>query len=227
MVFNVKAQSDTNIVQLRLHYIVDRQNFTSVISEGWAQFSPAQTVQTQWLWDMRKASLPPGAQVEYWWTAKDAAGKTAETSRATVSFDDNRYKWQSITTAPVTLQWYSGSSQFASSLMSAAQEGLQRIATNTGAVPQGQVRVYIYASAQDLQGSMLFPQQWEGGVTFEGYNVIAIGVPTNQLAYGQRAVPHELTHWVVGQITCNNYGAGLPTWLDEGLATYGEGVLNP
>jgi len=227
MTFNVKAQGDTNIVQLRLHYIVDRQNFASVVSEGWAQFNPATSVNTQWLWDMRKSSLPPGTQVEYWWTAKDAAGKTAETSRSTVFFDDNRYKWQSITTGPVILQWYSGNTQFANTLMTAAQQGLQRIENDTGAMPQGQVRVYIYASAQDLQGSMLFPQQWEGGVTFEGYNVIAIGVSPSQLDFGTRAVPHELTHWIVGQVTFNDYGAGLPTWLDEGLAIYGEGMLNP
>ena len=69
----------------------------------------------------------PGTQVEYWWTAEDAAGKSAETSRATVSFDDNRYKWQSITTDPVTLLWYNGNRAFANALMTAAQQGLQRI----------------------------------------------------------------------------------------------------
>ena len=95
-------------MKLRLHYIVDRQNYASVISEGWAQFNPATSVNTQWLWDMRKSGLPPGSQVEYWWTAEDAAGKSAETSHSTVSFDDNRYKWQSITTGPVTLLWYNG-----------------------------------------------------------------------------------------------------------------------
>ena len=111
--------------------------------------------------------------------------------------------------------------------MTAAQQGLQRIENDTGATPQGHVRIYIYASAQDLQGAQLFPQQWEGGVTFPGFNIIAIGVSPSQLDFGQRAVPHELTHWIVGQITFNNYGAGLPTWLDEGLATYGEGTLSP
>jgi hypothetical protein len=176
---------------------------------------------------MRKSSLPPGAQVEYWWTADDASGKSSQTSPATVSFNDNRYNWQSITTAPVTLEWYNGSRTFADALMTAAQQGLSRIENDTGAIPQGTVRIYIYASAQDLQSAQLFPSTWEGGVTFPGYNIIAIGVPTNQLAFGQRAVPHELTHWIVGQITFNNYGAGLPTWLDEGLATYGEGSLNP
>jgi hypothetical protein len=220
MTFKVSAQSNVNITQLRLHYIVDRQNYASVTSEGWAQFTPAPSVDTQWLWDMRKSSLPPGSQVEYWWTAQDAAGESAETSRTTVSFDDDRYKWQSITTDPVTLLWYNGDSAFANALMMAAQQGLQKIEQDIGVMPQGHVNVYIYASAQDMQGAMLFPQQWEGGVTFEGYNIIAVGVAPSQLDYGEGAVPHELTHWAVHQITFNDYGADMPTWLDEGLATY-------
>jgi hypothetical protein len=227
MTFQVQAQSQANIVKLRLHYTVERQNYASVVSEGWPQFSPAKSVATQWLWDMRKSSLPPGAQVVYWWTAEDAAGQTAQTSPATVSFDDDRYHWQSIVADPVTLLWYNGDSAFANALMTAAQQGLQRIENNTGAVPQGHVCIYIYASAQDLQGAQLFAQQWEGGVTFSGFDIIAIGVSPNDLAFGQRAVPHELTHWIVHQITFNDYGAGLPTWLDEGLATYGEGSLSP
>lgn len=227
LTFKIKAQSDVDIVQLRLHYIVDRQNYANVTSEGWAQFNPASSVDAQWVWDMRKSSLPPGSQVEYWWTAENVAGKTVETDHSTVSFDDNRYNWQSITTEPVTLLWYNGSTSFADTLMTAAQQGLERIKDDTGATPQGHVRIYIYASTQDLQGAQLFAPQWEGGVTFQGFNIIAIGVSPSELAWGQRAIRHELTHWITGQITFNNYGAGLPTWLDEGLATYGEGSLSP
>ncbi len=227
LTFKVHAQSDSNITQLRVHYKVDRQNFADVTSEGWAQFAPATTVDSQWVWDMRKSGLPPGSQVEYWWTAVDATGKTGQTSPTKVSFSDDRHKWQTITSGPITLEWYNGSQSFANALLTAGTQGLQRIESDTGAIPQGQVTIYIYASAQDLQSAQLFAQQWEGGVTFGGYDIIAVGVPTSQLSYGQRAVPHELTHWIVGQITFNNYGAGLPTWLDEGLATYGEGQLSP
>ncbi len=227
MTFKVKAQSDANIVQLRVHYIVDRENYARVTSEGWVQFSPAASVDTQWLLDMRKAGLPVGTKIDYWWTAEDTAGKQAQTARATASFDDSRYDWQSITTDPVTLLWYSGDRSFANTLMSAAQQGLSRIEDDTGAVPQRKISMYIYASTGDLQGAQLFPPQWEGGVTYGEYDVIAIGVATNQLDFGTRAVPHELTHWIVGQLTFNDYGAGLPTWLDEGLATYGEGPLSP
>jgi len=226
--FNINAQSDSNITQLRLHYVVDQQNYANVTSEGWAHFTPAKSVSTQWFWDMRKSGLPPDTHVDYWWTALDAAGNITQTALETLVFDDTRYNWQSITTDPVTILWYSGTSAFANDLMDYAQQGLQRIENDTGAIPQGHVNVYIYASTVDLQGAQLFAPQWEGGATFAGYNVIAIGVSTSQLAFGERAVPHELTHWIVGQITFNDYGAGLPTWLSEGLATYGESTnLNP
>ena len=222
--FNVNAQSDASITSLRLHYIVDEQNYADVVSEGWAQFTPSTTVDTRWVWNMAESGgLPPGAQVEYWWTAEDAAGNSARTDTATVSFDDDRYNWQSITSGPVTLLWYKGSNQFANTLMSAAQDGLQKIQTTLGLTPQGNVSIYIYASTGDLQGAQLFAQQWEGGVTFEGFNIIAIAVATNQLAFGEGAIPHELTHWAVHQATFNYYGAGLRPWLDEGLATYIQG----
>jgi hypothetical protein len=227
MTFSIHAQSANNITQLRIHYVVDRQNFADVVSEAWAQFTPARTVNTQWFWDMRKSSLPPGAQVEYWWTAMDSAGNTAQTDHATVTFDDNGHNWQTVTSGQIKLEWYSGSQSFAQALMTAAQQGLTRIENDVGAIPTGQALIYIYASAQDLQSAQLFAPSWEGGVTFEGFNIIAVGVATSQLSFGQRAVPHELTHWIVGQKTFNDYGAGLPTWLDEGLATYGEGSLNP
>lgn len=189
---------------------------------------PGKKVNASWFWDMRKSALPPDAHVEYWWTALDASGNTGSTSHATLVFEDTRYRWQSINNGPVTILWYNGDKTFANNLMNAAQDGLQRIENNVGAVPQGSVKIYIYASAQDLQSAQLFAQAWEGGVTFSEYNVIAIGVPLDQLSFGERAVPHELTHWIVSQITFNNYGAGLPVWLNEGLATYGEStVLNP
>jgi hypothetical protein len=224
--FRVNAKSDANITQLRLNYIVLRQNYAKVISEGWPQFKPLTSVNTEWLWDMRKNGLPPGAKIEYWWTAQDAAGKVAETPHTPLSFDDNRYKWQSITTKPVTLYWYEGDNAFANALMTAAQQGLERIENDTGAIPTGTVAIYIYASSDALRGAQLFAAQWEGGVTFGGFSIIAIGVAPNELDYGLTAVPHELTHWAIGQVTFNSYGADLPRWLDEGLATYGEGATS-
>ena len=220
LTFNIRAESNSVINQLRLHYTVEKQNYAQVVSEGWPVFTPSNSINTAWVWDMRKSALPVGTTVNYWWTARDDTGNTAESEHLTIVFDDTQHAWKSKVEGPVTLLWYTGNNDFADSLMAAAQEGLDRIENGIGIATEGTVRIYIYGSQSDLLSSQLFPPDWQGGVTFIGYDVIAISVATSQLSFGISATPHELTHWAVGHYIFNPYGAGLPVWLDEGLATY-------
>jgi hypothetical protein len=112
-------------------------------------------------------------------------------------------------------------------LMDATQKSLLNLAENTGAELEGTIKIYIYANTQDLQGSMIYPQEWTGGVAFTQYGVIAIGIPPTEggLAWGKRVIAHELTHLVIHRVTFSPY-SGIPTWLDEGLAVSAEGDLD-
>jgi len=227
LTFRLSAGSNVNITDIRLHYAVDRLSFARVTSEAYVKFEPATTVEAEWTWDMRRTGgLPPGASVSYWWTVVDARGNRVETTPARVHFDDARHRWQSLTEGKVTLHWYEGDGSFARELMAVAQETLTRLAEDTGAVLEKPVDIHIYADSRDLQGSLIFPQEWTGGVAFTRYGIIAIGIPTKQLEWGKRAMAHELAHLVVHQMTFNPY-IHLPTWLDEGLAMYAEGPLEP
>jgi hypothetical protein len=188
-------------------------------------------VEANWVWDMRNASLPPGAEVAYWWMIEDADGNRFETSPEIMHFDDNRYLWQSLaSTVPqggeVTLFWYEGDDSFSQELMDTCEEGLARLTQDIGTHPERSIKIYIYASAGDLQGAMIFPQEWTGGVAFTAFSTIAIGIPPSELDWGKRALVHELTHLVVHQATFSPYGQ-LPLWLDEGLAMHNEGELDP
>jgi hypothetical protein len=226
--FNIAASSDVNITDIRLHYLVNRMEHVRVVSEVYLLFTPATRVTTQWVWDMRMTGgLPPGTSVDYWWTVTDAGGNKLETVPASLQVNDNRYKWNSLTQGAVTLYWYQGDSSFAAELMAAIQEALARLEQNTGAVIKEAVRFYIYANSSDLQGSMIFPQEWTGGVAFTTYSVIAIGIGTSrgEIDWGKSTVAHELTHLVIHQLTFNPYN-DLPTWLDEGLAMYNQGPLD-
>ena len=62
-VFTLEAESYVDIVDVRLYYQVDMMNYAEVVSEGWAEFTPANTIEANWVWDMENASLPPGAEV--------------------------------------------------------------------------------------------------------------------------------------------------------------------
>ncbi|MFA5309084.1 MAG: peptidase MA family metallohydrolase [Dehalococcoidales bacterium] len=227
IVFTVNARSDVNITDIRLHYTVERMEHVKIVSEIFITFTPAKTVAAQWMMDMRKTGgFPPGTSLDYWWTLTDAGGKTLETVPQRVNIMDERYDWQSLQEGLITLYWYEGDGAFAAELMDATQQALGRLSENTGAEIQNPVSIYIYANSTDLQGSMIYPQEWTGGVAFTQYSVIAIGIATDasSLAWGKGAISHELTHLVVHQVTFNPYN-GLPTWLDEGLAMYSEGPL--
>ncbi len=226
LTFGLEAESQADIVDARIHYQVDKMSYTQVTSEAWADFVPETRVRTSWTWDMRKASLPPGASITYWWTVEDDAGNSIETPPAVLRFDDDRYEWRSLANDALTLFWYEGDDSFAGELMTACEEGLSRLTREVGTYPEKPIRIYVYASAGDLQGAMIFSQEWTGGTAFTEFGIVAIGISVDQLDWGKRAMVHELTHLVVHQATFSPYGE-LPTWLDEGLAMYNEGEMSP
>lgn len=226
LTFVLEAESPVDIVDARIHYQVDKMNYARVTSEGWPDFVPETRLRTSWTWDMRKASLPPGASITYWWTVEDVAGNRVETPPEVLHFDDDRYEWRSMANDALTLFWYEGDDSFAGELMTTCGEGLSRLTREVGTYPERLIRVYVYASAGDLQGAMIFPQEWTGGVAFTEFGIVAIGISPDQLDWGKRAIVHELTHLVVHQAIFSPY-AELPTWLDEGLAMYNEGELSP
>ncbi len=223
LVFKIKAASQSDITKIRLHYQVDRMNYAQVTSEAWPDFTPSPKVETKWVWDMRKVSLPAGATVRYWWTIEDKSGDKLITPADKIRFDDLRYSWQRLAVGQLSLLWYKGSQSFAEELMAACQQALERLAEDTGVYLEKPINLYIYASTEDLRGAMIFPQEWTGGVAFTEYGIIAIGVPLSELDWGKRALAHELGHMVTHQLTFSPYGAVLPTWLDEGLAMHAEG----
>ncbi len=226
-IFNIKAESSSDITKIRLHYQVDRMNYAQVISESWLRFTPATTVQTKWIWDTRKASLPPGADIKYWWTIEDTNGNRLETPPSLFHLSDIRYKWQELTTPRLTLFWYEGNQIFARELLATCEEGLDRLARDIGAYPEKPIKVYIYANSQDLQGAMIFPTEWTGGAAYTEYGIVALGISQANLNWGKRALVHELAHLVVSQVTFGPYGAIMPIWLNEGLAMYAEGDTDP
>jgi len=218
--FHLEAQGPVPINAAEVRFYVEQRSCAQAESSGFAEFVPDKHVTTQWTWDMRKGgSFPPGAVVRYHWRLQDTSGEVVETLEERYQVVDDRHPWQTMTRDLLTLSWYKGDRAFASALMGTSQEALDRLEASTGTRPLKPVRLFIYGSADDLRGALVFPQEWTGGVSFTGFNIIAIGISPGSLVWGQRAVAHELTHVVVGQVTFNCFH-DIPTWLSEGLATY-------
>lgn len=226
LTFNISAESSYDIDRIILRYRINKLSVARVTSLVLVEFDPAPVVEASWRWDMRKSGLPPGAEIQYSWRIEDSSGRELGTDWEVVRFDDARRSWDSLTEEKVTLLWYYGGQSFARELMESAHEALVRLANDTGALLDQDVKVYVYANSGDLGKAMVYPQEWMGGITFTEYGIVAIGVAPEDLAWGKRIMRHELAHLVTHQMTANPYG-DIPTWLDEGLSMYAEGDLDP
>jgi hypothetical protein len=126
----------------------------------------------------------------------------------------------------IRLHWYEGDQAFAADLAKAAYDGLVFNETQSGLKADAPIDLYIYADTNDLQEAILYEPSWTGGQAFPDQDIVILGISQYELEWGRDAIVHELTHVLVGHLTFSCLG-DVPTWLNEGLAVYSEGGLDP
>lgn len=223
--FSLEAEAASDITDIELVYRKNGESLIPVSSRVDVDFIPGQLVTASWTWDMLETGgLPPGTEIDYWWLIENAVGHELQTSPATIAFDDLSHDWRSLASDQVSIFWYEGDLSFIQELIDAADEALERLAVEIGVALEQPVKIYIYASSGDLRNALIYPQEWTGGIAFSGYGIVIIGISPDNLAWGKRAIAHEMGHLVVHQALSGFYGH-LPVWLDEGLAMDAEGDL--
>ena len=221
--FRAEFQAGANITSFVLEYGVDQLTCGTVVAKSFPQFTPAADVQVEWTWEMRQSgSLPPGASLWWRWQVQDASGAQFTSPKQTIIWLDSIHSWQVISGGNINLQYYEGGQAFGQALHDAAAQALVRLSQEVGLRPEKPVDIYIYANTNDLRDAILYEPAWIGGQAFPGNNIVIIGVSADQLDWGKSTEAHELTHVLVGHLTFTCLGF-IPTWLNEGLAMYGEG----
>jgi len=222
--FRVAAESENEITSIGLYYKVGGFPTTS---HAYPKFEPGRKVEAKHEWDLVLHYIPPGSEIEYWWKIEDAAGNELETEPVSFTYEDERYDWKELYSDRIILYWYRGNDDFGKALFDRALEALDQLSQDTGVAVEKAVKIFIYGSHSDLLGALdQGAKEWTGGQTFADQGIVLIGVSPDNLEWGKRATVHELTHVVIHQVTDTPLG-GLPTWLDEGLAMYAEGDLEP
>ncbi len=225
--FQAQLASAAQISSVVLEYGDSEQTCGQVVAKAFPQITPGSSVHAQWTWDMRQSgSLPPGAQIWWRWRITDSAGQEMITDQKSIVWLDDVHHWQSLSKGDIQLHWYESSRGFAQQLLDAAYNGLARIEKDAGLSQDQPIDLYIYPNSTDMQDAVLYEPSWTGGEAFPSQNIVIIGIDSSQLDWGSRAEVHELTHVLVGHFAFSCLG-GLPRWLDEGLAMYSEGPLDP
>jgi hypothetical protein len=221
--FKAGFQAGANIVSVVLEYGVEQLTCGTVIAKAFPQFTPAAELQVEWTWEMRQSgSLAPGASLWWRWQVQDANGARFTSPKESMLWLDSLHAWQVISGENINLHYYEGEQPFGQALHEAAAQALVRLSQDVGLLPIQPIDIYIYATTNDLRDAILYEPAWIGGQAFPENNIVIIGVTTDQLDWGKRTEAHELTHVLVGHLTFTCLGF-IPTWLNEGLAVYGEG----
>lgn len=226
VIFSIDLQSDAEINSVVLEYGVEMITCGEMIAKAFPQFEPASTIQVSWTWEMlQSGSLPPGAQIWWRWRVTDAAANELLTDTQTITWLDDTFDWQVIDEDGVALHWYEGDDDFAADLHTSAVDALDRLSAETGIQSDATIHLYIYATGEDMQAAVLYEPGWTGGQAYAEHNIVIIGISPDSLDWGKDTEAHEITHVLVGHLTFSCLGF-VPTWVQEGLAMYGEGGLD-
>ncbi len=225
--FQATITSVSEIQSIVLEYGNEQETCGEVIAKAFPQFTPSKAVNAEWIWDMRQSgSLPPGAQLWWRWRATDANGNETVSETKSAAWLNDVHGWKTITGGGLNLHWYNGDNTFARELLDAAQSGLEFNETKSGLISESPIDIYIYANTSDLKDAILYEPSWTGGQAFPDQDIVILGISQSDLDWGRDAIVHELTHVLVGHLTFSCLG-DVPTWLNEGLAVYSEGELDP
>jgi hypothetical protein len=226
--FRATITGDVDITSIVLEYGNEQQTCGEVIAKTFPQFTQGETVDAEWTWEMRQSgSLPPGAQLWWRWRVTDLNGQETLTETKTATWLDNVHNWQTMQNGDfLRLHWYEGDQTFATDLARAAHDGLLFNEMQSGLKANAPIDIYVYANTSDLQEAILYEPSWTGGQAFPYQDIVILGISQYDLEWGRDAIVHELTHVLVGHLTFSCLG-DVPTWLNEGLAVYSEGELDP
>ena len=225
--FKATIESQAQISSVVLEYGTTELTCGTVIAKAFPQFTPGTTINSKWTWEMKQSgSLPPGATIWWRWRYTDSNNAEHVSERQTVTWLDAKHEWQTISSGLIYLNWYNGEQAFAQDLLDAAVTGLARLQDDAGLQPDKPIQLYIYANSSDMQEAILYEPSWTGGMAFPEHDIVLIGIAPSDFAWGRSTIAHELTHVLVGHLTFSCLG-DVPTWLNEGLAVYAEGELDP
>ena len=190
-------------------------------------FSPDAEMTVRYTEDLEPGQYAPGTVFRYWWEFHLDDGTVHATEPQTFEYTDPRFDWVVLAGERVDLYHYADARR-AAALLAAAEEAIARLEEDTGVPVERRVRVYSYASARDMALALASRSEAYDdrvltlGVAVDDHSLILLGAHRD----AEMIVAHELSHIVVGIATANPF-AGLPRWLDEGLAMYAEGQELP
>jgi hypothetical protein len=225
MEFALTAVSPTPIEQATLFIRVpELPNTLSAVIET----APVPEFEAVYGLDLTQVQLSPFTTVTYWWLLQTSAGEVTLAEQS-FTYEDDQFEWRMVADEGTVVHWtgdVAGLGQLGLDIVAESWPRLTRI------IPAGEaadLNIYIYPSSADLRSALrLTGRDWVGAHAHPELGVILVTAVNNRTAAAdlRQSIPHELSHWLIYQTAGPNYEQ-MPTWFEEGLATFVEGSPSP
>ncbi len=224
ILFNITATSDVKVTQARLRF--------QILPEGPSTSAAADcngdtTVNcTKTIGGHGGIYVVPFSQLKYHWEIQDASGATYNTDDTTVTYDDTRFKWQSLVAGNLTVYYYKGDDATIRKILDAGRDAIDRMSKLEGTTVDFPVKVLDYATARDLQPAVASSRDGGNSIVLGEVASSDTAIETREV-FGSNEDPldtvrHELTHVVTGHATKDN--PNLDIWLNEGISVYAQSM---
>lgn len=167
--------------------------------------------------------IPVGTRFTYSWTFTTESGERIETEPEEFVFLDGRYEWQMLEEDGVRVFWYADQA-LAQRVMTASASAVADMSDLLEVDIDFPITVVLYGGGDDG----IAAQRPRGGVYDEMSRTGGTRVAPDLVhVYDSLGLPweditrHEITH-VITSAAGDGAFTSIPSWLDEGLATYAQ-----
>ena len=168
--------------------------------------------------------IPPGTIVTYSFEIEDTEGGRLDTEQEQFVYEDIRFEWEEVSQPPVSVAYHGPVKTRAETILQAILDTMETLGPVLGAGLEEPIRVTMYSNVKEMlealpPGSTTIRRELitEGqAFTAEGTLLVLGG---GRLSRGTAS--HEVTHILTHRAGDSIYG-NIPSWLDEGLAEYGN-----
>jgi len=222
--FEITVESTTEITEIRLLF---RSLGSRVWAYAYSSFEPGKRVTANHqLATSGNSYVPPGAELEYQYVIRDAAGNTLKTEPATFEYTDTRFQWDKTQIGPLVLVHHDIRQSSVDKIAGRIGPDIQRLSDLLD-IPDGtKIKGMIYNRRSETKDAFPFQSQTisDAGV-FQGF-----AFPNHRIFVGvgldPRLIVHETSHLLLDQ-SLGSRALTLPAWFNEGFASISEPNSNP
>ena len=223
ILFSLRAIGDNDIESVAVRFRIGQQTTGAY---DYIDFETAPIIDGQLFYRTNTASryIPPGTIITYNFEIEDSEGNRLDTETREFIYEDARFDWDEVSEGSVSVAYHGPVESRAELILNAIVETIEHMGPLLGADTESPIRVTMYNNVKEMlealpPGSSTIRRELvtEGQAFTDIGTLLVLGGGRLSEGTASHEVTHILTHRAGDSVL-----RGVPAWLDEGLAEYGN-----